>query len=137
MSRRSIWIEQSKMGGVRQGVRRVGVDLQGDLAESLAHRTDRLDVPARLDLELDAAVALLEVVAHGLQQLRDGPMNAHRDAGVDGRAHRAKVRRERFTLGAKLGVEDCHLDRGLGHVMAMDGAQNRANVLGLEARLVQ
>ena len=40
------------------------------------HRADGLDVPAGLDLELDAAVALVEVVLDHRQQLRDAVLDA-------------------------------------------------------------
>ena len=62
-------VEPGQVPRVGQGVRRVGVDLQQHVvAEPLADRPHRLDVPARLDLQLDPDVALVEVAADRVEQ---------------------------------------------------------------------
>ena len=99
---------------VRQRVRGVGVDLKRHVSKALADGADRLNVPARLDLQLDAAVALVEVAGHGLQELGDGAVDADRHTAVDLRPDGAEIPPERLARGTKLGVQDGHLDRGLG-----------------------
>ena len=46
---------------VVERVRRVGIDGQLDVGELGAHRRQQVDIPARLDLQLDPLVALLDV----------------------------------------------------------------------------
>src|ERR1700674_5051686 len=84
-------VELREMLRVRERVSGVGVDLKGHIAEAFADRTHRLHVPARLYLQLDAAIALVKIVADRLQQLRYGFVDADRDAAVHGRSHRAEV----------------------------------------------
>ena len=50
-------VEPREMRGVVERVGGVGVDHQRDVAERRAHALDGVDVPARLDLDLDALVA--------------------------------------------------------------------------------
>ena len=65
-------VEPRQVPRVGERVRRVRVDLQQHVvAEPLADRAHRLDVPARLDLQLDPDVALVEVAADGVEQRRD------------------------------------------------------------------
>ncbi len=72
ISSRSNASSSRQVPGVGQRVGGVGVDLQEHVvAEPLAHGPHRLDVPARLDLELDPEVALGEVAGDGVEQLRD------------------------------------------------------------------
>ena len=54
-------VEPRQVRGINERVGGVGVHLQRDVGVSLAHRAHRLDVPAGLNLELDALVALVEV----------------------------------------------------------------------------
>ena len=61
-------VEAGQVAGVGDGVRGVGVDLEEDVvAEAVADGGYWLDVPAWLDFQLDAEVALVEVVAYGVQ----------------------------------------------------------------------
>ena len=73
------------VGGVR-------VDLQQHVvAEAFADRAHRLDVPAGLDLQLDAQIAGVQIGLHRRQQLGDAVHDADRDPGRHRRAHRAQV----------------------------------------------
>src|SRR3954471_3466062 len=66
-------VEPRQLTGVRQRVRRVRIDLQQHVvAVPLPDGTNRIDVPARLDLQLDADVAGVEVATDGVEQLPDG-----------------------------------------------------------------
>src|SRR5919108_1914874 len=86
-----------------------------------AHRPHRLDVPARLDLELDPAIALVEVAADSLQKFGDRRMDADGHAAVDLLSHRPEELAEGPACGTQLGVEHRHLDGGLGHVVPVHG----------------
>ena len=77
-------VELRQVSGVVERVGGVGVDLKQQLAAvALAHGPYGLDVPAGLDLELDAAVALVEVALDGVEQDRDRVHDADADARVD------------------------------------------------------
>ncbi len=66
-------VELGEVLGVVERVGGVGVDLQQHVvAEALAHGGDALDVEARLDLQLDAQVAVVEVAGHLIEQLGGG-----------------------------------------------------------------
>ncbi len=114
-------VEPAQLGDVRQRVRGVGVDLEQQLvAEAFAHGTDRLHVPAGLDLQLDARVPLGHVSLDGVQELGDRVHDADRDPArhrVPGGAQRGGERRP---LGAQFGVEHRHLQRRLGHPVPLD-----------------
>ncbi len=86
------FIEPGEVLRILQGVRRVGVDLEQHRGpEPLPHRPHPVDIEAGLDLELDAAVPLVHVPGHRLQQLLGGVGDAHRDAAVHLGAHRPQV----------------------------------------------
>ena len=75
-----------RRSGVGEGVGGVGVHLQRNVgAEPVPHRGDRLDVPARADLQLDPHVALVEIAGHGVERRRDRVVDADRDPAGDGR----------------------------------------------------
>ena len=95
----------------------------GTVAEPLAERGDRFDVPSRSDLELDPAVAGVEIPADLVEQVGDRVGDADGDAALDRVARRAKAVRERDPAGAELGVEHRDLERGLGHRMALHARQ--------------
>ncbi len=54
------------------------------------------------------------------------------DPARDARRRRTEERRERLARGAQLGVEDRHLERPLGHRMAVELGQARRHVGRLE-----
>jgi hypothetical protein len=100
--------------------------------EVLAHGPHRLDVVTGLDLELDPYVAGVEGGGHGVEQRRGGGGDAEGDARRDEGARRAEARPERPALGPELGVEHGHLERRLGHRVALHGGQRRHDVVGAE-----
>ena len=53
------------------GVRGVGINHQGDVAEVLPDRADELDVAPRLDPDLDPTIPLVQVSVDRLEQLDD------------------------------------------------------------------
>ena len=113
-------VELGEVLEVLASVRRVRVHLQRDVGPALAYLARRLDVPPRLDLQLDPAIAGLDVLLDLCEQ-RPHPVrdvvgrDPDRDSAVDLRACRPEVRRKRLALLAELGVEDRSLDRSLGH----------------------
>ena len=72
---------------VGDGVRGVGVDHQGDVAEMLADRADEVDVVARLDLDLDPAISLGHMRVDRLDQVDDRRIEADRQPRVDPAEH--------------------------------------------------
>ena len=84
-------VEAGQPGRVGQGVGAVGVHLEQDVAETLAHRSDRRHVPARFDLQLDPAVAGVDVSGHRIQQRRYGVGDADRHARVHRVAYGTEV----------------------------------------------
>ncbi len=121
------------MGGVDEGVGGVRVDLEAEVvAEGLAHGGDRGDVLARLDLQLDPGVPLLEVVPDDPDGLLDGVLDAHghpRGHGID---DPAEIGLEGLAVELEPRVDDGHLERGLRHRVADDMAQMPADGLGGE-----
>ena len=114
-------------------VRGVGVDLQQDVvAESLAHRRDRLEVPARLDLQLDPHVARVEIALDRVEQFADRVHDADRDATRHAVAHGAEFARQRSAGRTQFGVEHAHLERRLGHPMAAELRQRRRDGVRVE-----
>jgi len=81
----------------------VGVDLQRHIPKALAHRPYRLHVPPRFDLELDAPVALIEVLANSLQQLRDRAVDADGDSTIDLGPNGSEVLSKRRSAGPGAG----------------------------------
>src|SRR5205823_5701219 len=72
-------VERPQVGCTGQRVSGVRVGLQRQVrAESVPHRPDRLNVPARLDLELDPPVALLQVTFDLAEQFGHRTGDAHR-----------------------------------------------------------
>ena len=85
-------VQPGQVASVGQGVRRVRVHLEQHLvAEPLAHRAHRLDVPAGLDLQLDPDVALVEVAADGVEQRGDAVHDPDRDPARDAVVDRAEL----------------------------------------------
>ena len=125
------------MLGVGQRVGGVGVHLQRHVAESLPHSAHGLNVPARLDLQLDPPVALVQVSADGLQKLSERRLDADRDAAIHRAPDGAEKSSERLALGAQLCVEDRHLDRRLRHLMSVDRMQQRRHVRGNQLSVEQ
>ena len=98
-------------------VGRVGVDRQLDRREVGAHRGQEVDVPTRLDLQLDPLVTLVDVATDGLQRLGD---RVHAEAGPDGNLGTfATEERAQGTIElASMAIPHCELQRRLGHRVA-------------------
>ena len=131
-------VERVELGEVIGVVERVGgvrVDLQHQLVtEALAHGSHTLHVETGLDLQLDAQVALVEVAGDLIEQLFDGVGDTDRHASRDAVAHGAEVLGERAPGGAQLGVEHGHLQRRLGHRVALEHGERRADSGGAQRR---
>src|SRR5690554_5562029 len=84
-------VKAPKQTGIGERVCRVGVDLEQDVAELFAYCSDRLDVPSRLDLELDALIALGEVPVDRIKQLRDAVHDAHAHAAGNAVMNRSQL----------------------------------------------
>ena len=72
-----------------------------------------------LHLQLDPPVPLVDVAPDGGQQLVDGTGHADGHPGGHGVAGRAEQRGERSAVQPSPGVEHRHLQRGLGHPVAL------------------
>ena len=126
-------VEVSEVGEVVARVGGVGVDLQRRVRpDQPAHSGDRFEVAARLDLQLDADVAVLDVAADRVEQLADRGVDADADATRDPRPPDAEEFGERAPGGAQLGVEDGHLERRLGHRVATNGLEHAGDRRGVE-----
>ena len=119
-------VESSEVLAVGSAIRGVRIDLQRHVgADELAHRSDMIDVGARLDLQLDPHVAVVEVSLDRGEQVVDGVVDAHahpardpaRPAVAAGR--RAEQLGERHVRRAELRVEHRRLDGALRHRMAV------------------
>ena len=126
-------VQLGQLAGVAQGVGGVGVDLQQQVVtEALAHRPHRLHIPARLNLELDAEVALVQVPGHRVEQGVDRAHDPHRHSGINGVPHRAQVLGHRHAGGPQLRIEDRRFQRRLGHAMSLDREQSGRNSIGVD-----
>ncbi len=105
------FVQATEQLRVDEGVRGVRVDLQRNVvAELLAHRSHGSDVPARLDLQLDSHVTLRQIVADGLEQLRDAVLDADGHSRGNSRASGTEVPSERLSASAQFSIENCHFD---------------------------
>ncbi len=100
------------------------------VSEALADGGDAVDVEPRLDLQLDADVAVVEVAGHLVEQLGRPVGDPDGHAGGHAVGDRAEVLGERHSGGAQLGVEHGHLHRRLGHRMALEHGEQAADVVG-------
>ena len=89
-------IEPREQRRVVERVGGVGVDLQRDVAERRAHALDGVEVPARLDLDLDALIAGRQLLLDLLHQLIERILDADRHARGDAIARAAEHLRQRL-----------------------------------------
>ena len=104
--------------GVRQRVCRVGVDLQRDRSERIAHRGGVGDVATGLDLDLDPHVSLVEIASRRPRRAPRGRAGCRRHARRHPVVHGAEVLPQRSALAAQRRVEHRELQAGLGHAVA-------------------
>ena len=132
-------IERGEVRGVAERVGGVGVDHQRNGAEPRADRLDRGDVPAGLDLDLDAAVAGGQLRSRPCAascsseswmpiDTPDGDLASRvppssRDSGTPCCRAREIPRR--------------HLDRGLRHVVAADARERRKDLARMLERAAE
>ena len=122
-------VEPAQVLDVDPRVRRVGIDLERHVGtDQLAHETHRLEVPAGLDLELDADIPVVDVALHLAQQPVDGVEDADADAAGDPIAGAAEMGVQAGALGAELGVEHRHLERRLGHRVPLDRSEQSGDL---------
>ena len=123
-------VELLEMGGVGQRVGGVGVGHELDAGEALAHAADDVDVPAGLDLHLDALVAGGELGLDLLEELLDGVLDADGDAAGDFAARAgADGLPERLVARAGEEVPDGGFESAARHVVAADVGGQREDVV--------
>ncbi len=113
----------------------VGIDLQHHLGERSAHPPDRFDVEPWLDLQLDALVTIGDIAADDIDEFIDGVGNPHGNTDGQRRARLGAVGQkalQRASFVAQLHVEQRHLQRALGHSVALHGLENRGDILGAQ-----
>lgn len=125
-------VELGQMRTVVAGVRGVGVDLERNrVAERLAKNAHGLDVGARLDLQLDANVALVQVATDGANECVDVVVDSDRDARRHAIDDRADGGGQRHVVGPQLGVQHRGLDGGLRHAVVLHGLEKPGHVGGV------
>jgi len=131
-------VELRQLAGVAEPVRGVRVHLERHaVAEPLAHRPHRLDVPTGLDLELDPLVPLLEVPRDRVEQLVDRPEDPHRHPGWHPVPLHLEVRPERQPVLAQARVKHRHLQGGLRHPVPDDAPAQPRDVVRADLALAE
>ena len=123
-------VELGEGGGIGQRVGRVGVDLQRDRSERIAHRGGLGDVATGLDLDLDPHVSLVEIAAHDLDERRGVALDADGHAGRHPVVHGAEVLPQRSALAAQRRVEHRELQAGLGHAVPDERCERACDRFG-------
>ena len=126
LDQQQVQIIQRQQGrGVFQGVGRVGVDLQAEVREGAADRLCVAHIPAGLDLDLDAPVALRQVALDTLTSASgeawmptDTPTSTLSRCAAQQLAQRA-------ALALALQIPQRHLQAGFGHRVAAHRRQRR------------
>ena len=104
---------------VGQRVGGVGVGHQQDVGKALAHLAHHVDVPAGLDLHLDALIAGRQLGFDLLQKLRDRILNADRNAARDlAPRAAADVLVERLAEHARFQIPDRDFQAAARHQVA-------------------
>src|SRR3989454_40814 len=104
-------------------ISRVGIHHQPDARKLLAQPVDGLDVPARLDFDLDALVAGRKRPLHSLGQLLERVLDADGYAAGGRLARPTEHFPQRQALASRLGIPHGRLDAALSHVVAADPRQ--------------
>src|SRR4051812_42624587 len=89
------YVELLKKGEISERVRRVGVDLKGQIGVSLADPAHHLDIVAGTDFELDPSIALVHELVNPLEEDFDRWLDSETDAGEDLVARAAEHFRQR------------------------------------------
>ena len=125
------FVQLAQVGGIGQGVRRIGIRHQLDAGKALAHAPHHVHVPARLDLHLDALVAVGQLALDLFQKLFHGILNPDGNAAGDFAARAAAdLLPQRHAFEARRQVPNGGLQAAARHVMAADVRRQRIDVLG-------
>ena len=103
---------------VRERIGAVCVHHERHVRVALSHPPYDIDIPARLNLDLDPSVATGEFGSDLLKKLFHRVLNTDRHSGGGAGAGSAESGSERFVCLAGESVPDRHLDGGLCHVVA-------------------
>ena len=124
-------VEFRKMIGILEPVGGVRVDLQQEtIAECAAHCTNGLDVEAGLDLQLDAQIAIVEILLYHPQQVVDRRLNANRDSRSNTGLRRTHETGKASAFAAKLVVEQRRFEDGFSHEVSADTTHRFVERLG-------
>ncbi len=96
---------------------------------ALAHGAHHVDVPARLDLELDALVAERQVAIDPFEERVEPGLDAEADADRHPLASAAQQRREGHAAHPRAQVGERELEAGARHGMALEGGEPRHHVV--------
>ena len=107
-------VELLERGEVVQRVSRVGIDLQRDRGIALANPPDHVHVPPGPDLELDAAVSLVQELIDLIEQDFDVRLDAQADAGKDLGPRATQQFVQRFFLAPCERIPASHFQAGPG-----------------------
>ena len=124
-----IGVERPEEIRVRESVGRVGVDREHDPRVPPADLADDRDVGARLDLELDAAVAETEIAVHALVQGVHAGLDAQAHSDLDLVAHSSDDTGDGLAAQPRDEVHERELDSRLGHGVAAERAEARRQVV--------
>ena len=124
-----IGVELAEVIRVGERVGRVGVDREHDPRVPPADLADDRDVRARLDLELDAAVAETEIATHALVQGVHAGLDAQAHSDLDPVAHSSDETGDGLAAQPRDEVHERELDSRLGHGVAAERAEARSQVV--------
>ena len=113
-------IERLERRAGLQGVGGVGVHLQEQVRKSGAHRERIARVTTRLDLDLDAPVALNHVIRHRVDKFFRGGLQSNRNAHIHFCPFAAKQFTQRFSGALAKQVPDGHFHARLGELVPAD-----------------
>ncbi len=110
------------------GIAAIAVDLEGEGPEVGADSGDRLDVPSRVDLQLDPPVALGHPLADRSDQGLHRVGHANRDAGHHLATGRPQAGGQGLVEGLAFGIEHGKLEGRLGHPVPLHPTEQRTHV---------
>ena len=116
---------------VLKGVGAVRVHHERHVGVALPNPPHHLEVPSRLDLDLDPPIAPGQLASDPVEEFLHGVLNADRDPRLGAPPRASEDGGERFALLAGECVPDRHLDGGLRHVVAADAGEGRNHLVGV------
>src|SRR5450759_3984266 len=131
-------VQLAQVVGVGQGVGGVGVGHQLDRGETFAHAADHIDVPAGLDLHLDALIARGQFDLDFFEQLLHRILYADGDAAGNLAARAAAdLAPQRDAVHARFQVPDGGFQSAARHVVAPDVGGQGEDVFGSVERFAE